>query len=238
MDEGPYESRQALVLDPIPLRKNRDVFTDLPPEIRNMIYSHVMEGEEKGEIRITRIRGESIISANVTSDVRNLLLVSKQISQEAASMFYGSRIFRFDDAACLCFFLGMIGFRNRASVAHIVLSNSASAEYFKSAAVLLRCLTGLRRFQVRFGRVYAQYHQRVHNMARFVKDFLSFFTAVDKTRGDKAFFDIINVCGLYACRDAPFSRLDDNNRMRMERQAAGTNTATHTALFQDSSKRN
>lgn len=91
---------------------------DLPREVRNRIYGYVLHGSVDGTLRqhtitITRNRWR------VLDCTPGLLLVNRQIYDEALPFLYTSRIFEFWEALCIGPWLGYRSARGRQSIHHM-----------------------------------------------------------------------------------------------------------------------
>ncbi|THX57986.1 hypothetical protein D6D06_03332 [Aureobasidium pullulans] len=119
MNEGPYKGRYVLVLQPEPADNEKFSFLELPAEIRNMIYSYVLErpgwslhisGKNSGVIepRWRKESGEWVTPA-MDSYSTSLMRVNKQISAESTPYLFSRHKFEFPDSTMMYRFLEYIG---------------------------------------------------------------------------------------------------------------------------------
>ncbi|KAF1348935.1 hypothetical protein BDV97DRAFT_194971 [Delphinella strobiligena] len=99
---GPYKGYQALILVPVP--EHKFPFMELPPELRNMIYTFLLapkgydislRGKKAGNFQ-ARFQARATPQARARPSLTQglaMLSVSKEIHEEAASVFYGCNRF-------------------------------------------------------------------------------------------------------------------------------------------------
>ncbi|KAG9672160.1 hypothetical protein KCU95_g18885, partial [Aureobasidium melanogenum] len=119
MNEGPYAGRHVLVMQPEPDENEKFPFLDLPAEIRNMIYSLVLErpgcsirlsGKHSGIISTDWYEGNNrLISKEAEPYSTSLVRVNKQISSEASPYLFSRHTFEFPDSTMLQRFLEYLG---------------------------------------------------------------------------------------------------------------------------------
>ncbi|KAH0366401.1 hypothetical protein KCU65_g5321, partial [Aureobasidium melanogenum] len=118
MTGGPYAGRHVLVMQPEPDENEKFPFLDLPAEIRNMIYSLVLErpgcrillsGKHSGIISTDWYHGYKRISKHDEPYSTSLMRVNKQISIEASPYLFSRHTFEFPDSTMLQRFLEYLG---------------------------------------------------------------------------------------------------------------------------------
>ena len=86
----------------IPVMKQAFNFCNLPPEIRNMIYKHLLTSELEHDIIDMDILSDghpnrgTFRSSSQTYKHHNLLMINKQIKEEAQDIFWGQHGFAFE----------------------------------------------------------------------------------------------------------------------------------------------
>ncbi|THX08526.1 hypothetical protein D6D18_01672 [Aureobasidium pullulans] len=119
MNEGPYKGRYVLVLQPEPADNEKFPFLELPAEIRNMIYSYVLErpgcsiyiqGKHTGIIDTRwRKEGGQWLQRSEISYSTSLMRVNKQINVESTPYLFSRHMFEFPDTTMMQRFLDYIG---------------------------------------------------------------------------------------------------------------------------------
>lgn len=119
MTYGPYAGLHVLVLQPEPDEHEKFPFLDLPAEIRNMIYSLVLErpgyhielsGKHSGIIQSRWYKpGSGYISRSDQPYSTSLMRVNKQISVETTPYLFSRHKFEFTDTTMMQRFLEYIG---------------------------------------------------------------------------------------------------------------------------------
>jgi len=100
ISDGVFRGRQIVMLEPAPRVEKPFRFLELPAEIRNMVYSHLL-GDDTMKVRIrvgyhSRISGEWLDAHDEKVPMKpstNILSVCRSVFDEAASVFYGSPVF-------------------------------------------------------------------------------------------------------------------------------------------------
>lgn len=119
MTQGPYAGRHVLVMQPEPDENEKFPFLDLPAEIRNMIYSLVLE-RPGGTVRISGKHSGVIgtdwydnnncyISKDAEPYSTSLMRVNKQVSVESTPYLFSRHTFEFADSTMLQRFLEYLG---------------------------------------------------------------------------------------------------------------------------------
>ncbi|KAI5241701.1 hypothetical protein E4T47_05787 [Aureobasidium subglaciale] len=117
MTSGPYAGRHVLVLQPEPDEHEVFPFLRLPAEIRNMIYSLVLErpghklyiyGKNSGVINTLWLRDDGVprVQQHYSS---SLMRVNKQINVESTPYLFSRHTFDFSDSTMMQKFLEHIG---------------------------------------------------------------------------------------------------------------------------------
>lgn len=110
ISHGSHAGLEALVV--VPVRRKHFQFLDLPPEVRNMIYTAVF-CDENLEIRADRPQTRNAPSSIwITSNKKlglTFFLVCKQLSLEGGSILYGANTFVSGNMMLLGTFLQSIG---------------------------------------------------------------------------------------------------------------------------------
>lgn len=119
MTDGPYAGRHILVMQPEPDENEKFFFLHLPAEIRNMIYSLVLErpggtirlsGKQSGIISTDWYDGNNrYISKDDEPYSTSLMRVNKQISVESSPYLFSRHTFEFPDSTMLQRFLEYLG---------------------------------------------------------------------------------------------------------------------------------
>ncbi|KAI5200336.1 hypothetical protein E4T39_05777 [Aureobasidium subglaciale] len=119
MESGPYAGRHVLVLQPEPDEHEIFPFLKLPAEIRNMIYSLVLErpgyrirfyGKHSGVINTMWLRDDgSWLPTSKNPYSSSLMRVNKQINVESTPYLFSRHTFEFSDSTMLQRFLEYIG---------------------------------------------------------------------------------------------------------------------------------
>ena len=96
---------------------------DLPREVRNRIYTFALgggspSGKERLPTHTISIRRDCFFNPRCT---RSLVVVNRQIYEEALPLLYNSKIFKFMDVECVWGWLGLRSARAREAVQHIQL---------------------------------------------------------------------------------------------------------------------
>ncbi|THY72021.1 hypothetical protein D6C86_06339 [Aureobasidium pullulans] len=169
MNEGPYQGRYVLVLQPEPADNEKFPFLELPAEIRNMIYSYVLErpgwnlhisGKQSGVIepRWRKKSGEWITPA-MDSYSTSLMRVNKQISAESTPYLFSRHMFEFPDTTMMQRFLDYIGPKRVESLVSVRVDTQYHTSA-KKAYKLLAPATSLTKVELsafRFRRYYRAY---------------------------------------------------------------------------------
>lgn len=133
MTEGPYAGRHVLVMQPEPDENEKFPFLDLPAEIRNMIYSLVLErpggtvrisGKQSGVISTHWYGDHGYISKHDEPYSTSLMRVNKQISVESSPYLFSRHTFEFADSTMLQRFLEYLGPERVKSLVSISVSQS------------------------------------------------------------------------------------------------------------------
>ncbi|KAG9576508.1 hypothetical protein KCU86_g6413, partial [Aureobasidium melanogenum] len=133
MTKGPYAGRHVLVVQPEPDENEKFPFLDLPAEIRNMIYSLVLErpgctirlsGKHTGVIGTDWYGNSGYISKDAEPYSTSLMRVNKQISVESSPYLFSRHTFEFPDSTMLQRFLEYLGPERVKSLVSISVSQT------------------------------------------------------------------------------------------------------------------
>jgi len=156
MTHGPYAGLHVLVLQPEPDEHEKFPFLDLPAEIRNMIYSLVLErpgyhirlsGKHSGTIQTFwyNPKGRYIPRDQVYST--SLMRVNKQISVESTPYLFSRHTFEFTDSTMMQRFLEYLGPERTKSLVSVVV-NQQYAISIRQAYDLLSVATSLTKLEI------------------------------------------------------------------------------------------
>jgi hypothetical protein len=95
-------------------------FLDLPPEIRNMIYLHMLVGEEKLTIRYNYASNKPY--ARNSNNCVSALKICRQINREVASIVYGRLELHCNFPHAMLKFFKMIGLTNQVGLRKLELT--------------------------------------------------------------------------------------------------------------------
>ncbi|THY27377.1 hypothetical protein D6D01_04137 [Aureobasidium pullulans] len=148
MNEGPYKGRYVLVLQPEPADNEKFPFLELPAEIRNMIYSYVLErpgcsiyiqGKHTGIIDTRwRKEGGQWLPRSETSYSTSLMRVNKQINVESTPYLFSRHMFEFPDTTMMQRFLDYIGPKRVESLVSVRVDTQYSTTAQKAYKLLSR----------------------------------------------------------------------------------------------------
>ena len=202
ISQGVFKGRQMLLIDPEPTVDDQFRFLGLPPEIRNMIYDHLLGGEgDPLSISMARNnRGFHSLRTGHgyrTNESIALLSSCKQVSLEATPVFYGINKFEFACTTSMSRFLDSIGSNVRLlkkiSVQKVVHSTMRKAFASLHAATSLDSL----HFRLLGSFRYNWYPEYTARVLR------GLFTALQGVRNDReAVFTILSLAryGSVVCR--------------------------------------
>lgn len=118
LTEGPYAGRHVLVMQPEPEENEKFPFLNLPAEIRNMIYSLLLErpgyrvhisGKKTGIIDTHWYSDDKYMMRHDHPYSTGLMRVNKQISTESSPYLFSRHTFEFPDSTMLQKFLEYLG---------------------------------------------------------------------------------------------------------------------------------
>jgi hypothetical protein len=146
MINGQYAGLHVLVLRPEPDENERFPFLDLPAEIRNMIYSLVLErpgchiwlsGKHSGVIHTRWYNPEGrYISSNVEPYSTSLMRVNKQIAVESTPYLFSRHTFEFSDSTMMQRFLEYLGPERTESLVSVLVNQQYAVSAKKAYSLL------------------------------------------------------------------------------------------------------
>ncbi|KAI4827998.1 hypothetical protein E4T44_09932 [Aureobasidium sp. EXF-8845] len=146
MINGQYAGLHVLVLRPEPDENEKFPFLDLPAEIRNMIYSLVLErpgyhlmlsGKHSGVIQTRWFKpGTGFISRHDDPYSTSVMRVNKQISVESMPYLFSRHTFEFTDSTMMQRFLEYIGPERIKSLISVVCNQQYAISFRKAYALL------------------------------------------------------------------------------------------------------
>ncbi|KAK4541851.1 hypothetical protein LTR36_007383 [Oleoguttula mirabilis] len=166
---GALTGRRVLMLEPVTTFFR---FMDLPPELRQMVYDLLLTEEDDVGISTYKIESEprklcrdsfrtryrtekikwvqlkEVAASDPPSSLSSLLLLSKQVQQEAGTSFYANNTFRFESLTDMKFFLESIkDFRRFLRYIRLCVDGYTSTKA-RDTFQLLKDATSLRSFVV------------------------------------------------------------------------------------------
>ncbi|KAG9641313.1 hypothetical protein KCU95_g15155, partial [Aureobasidium melanogenum] len=146
MTKGPYAGRHVLVMQPEPDENEKFPFLNLPAEIRNMIYSLVLErpgctirlsGKHSGVISTDWYDADDrYISKDDEPYSTSLMRVNRQISVESTPYLFSRHTFAFPDSTMLQRFLQYLGPERVKSLVSISVSQTYKVSVWEAYQLL------------------------------------------------------------------------------------------------------
>ncbi|GAB7357715.1 hypothetical protein MBLNU459_g0378t1 [Dothideomycetes sp. NU459] len=142
ISSGILKGRQILVLQPDQTPTTSVSLLDLPPEVRNIIYCALLvkPGQDPCYVRGKQFKHLRCLGP----ESFGLFRTSRQVYQEAATVYYGFNKFNFTDTTTLLHYLTRIGsstkFLRHVEVDGITKATAAKAGKLLAAATRLECL--------------------------------------------------------------------------------------------------
>ncbi|KAI4732086.1 hypothetical protein E4T49_00264 [Aureobasidium sp. EXF-10728] len=169
MTQGPYAGRHVLVMQPEPDEKEKFPFLNLPAEIRNMIYSLVLErpgwrlrlsGKQSGVINCRWLSDRTIsMPLEFRPYSTSLMRVNKQINVESSPYLFSRHTFEFTDSTMLKMFLEYLGPERVKSLVSISVSQQYAVSV-RQAYQLLSPASGLTKLELEHWHGYRAYPTR------------------------------------------------------------------------------
>lgn len=201
MTYGPYAGLHVLVLQPEPDEHEKFPFLELPAEIRNMIYSLVLErrghhiclsGKNSGTIQTFWYNPEGRYLSRDSSYSTSLMRVNKQISVESTPYLFTRHTFEFIDSTMMQRFLEYIGPERTKSLVSVLVKQQYAVS-IRQAYDLLSPATSLNKLEIHSSNWYPHgYHIQFDWPAVLLPVFQSLCSA-GRSRDDV--FDMINIQG-------------------------------------------
>lgn len=203
MTKGPYAGLHVLVLQPEPDENEKFPFLDLPAEIRNMIYSLVLERpgchiwlscKHSGVIstRWYCPKGRYMSSHDEPYST-GLMRVNKQISIESTPYLFSRHTFEFSDSTMMQRFLEYLGPKRTESLVS-VLVNQQYAVSAKQAYNLLSPAVSLTKLEIHS--TYSYHYGYYHTVSDWSPVLLPLFQSLHSAgRSRDDIFDIIDIPG-------------------------------------------
>lgn len=203
MTSGPYAGLHVLVLQPEPDEHERFPFLDLPAEIRNMIYSLVLErpghriylsGKHTGIISTLWICPKpSKTWSHPERYSTSLMRVNKQISVESTPYLFSRHTFEFTDSTMMQRFLEYLGPERASSLVSVAVDQQYAVSV-KQAYRLLSPAVSLTKLDI----VSTQWHHHSYNhspseWSSILLPLVQSLCSAGRSRDDV--FDIITIPG-------------------------------------------
>jgi len=202
MTHGPYAGLHVLVLQPEPDENEKFPFLDLPAEIRNMIYSLVLErsgyhihlsGKHSGTIQTRWYKpGCGYISRWDRPYSSSLMRVNKQISAESSPYLFSRHIFEFNDSTMMQRFFEYIGSERTKSLISVRV-NQLYAVSVRQAFNLLSPAVSLAKLHLRGVYTYG-YGYQTHDFTSLLLPLFQSLYSAGRSRDDV--LNIIDIPGV------------------------------------------
>lgn len=209
MNYGPYAGLHVLVLQPEPDEHEKFPFLDLPAEIRNMIYSLVLErpgyhielsGKHSGVIRTHWYKpGHGAWTRTDQPYSPSLMRVNKQVSVESSPYLFSRHTFEFRDTTMMQMFLKHIGSERTKSLVSVQV-NQLYAISTRQAFNLLSPADSLVKFHIRSMHCYAYGYNHTPDWPSVLLPLFQSLCSAGRSRDDV--LDMIDISGVVrgSCR--------------------------------------
>lgn len=202
MTYGPYAGLHVLVLQPEPDEHEKFPFLDLPAEIRNMIYSLVLErpgyhidlsGKQSGVIRTHWYKPGHGAWTNVNQPYSpSLIRVNKQISVESSSYLFSRHTFEFRDTTMMERFLEYIGSERTKSLVSVRV-NQLYGVSTRQALNLLSPAVSLTKLQIMSAHCYRYGYSHTPDWSSVLLPLFQSLCSAGRSRDD--ILDMIDIPG-------------------------------------------
>jgi hypothetical protein len=202
MTNGPYVGLHVLVLQPEPDEHEKFPFLDLPAEIRNMIYSLVLErpgyhielsGKHSGVIHTRWYnRGRGYISRHDEPYSTSLMRVNKQISVESMPYLFSRHTFEFRDSTMMQRFLEYIGPERTKSLVSVAVSQQYAIS-IRQAYDLLSSAVSLTKLEIHSSYWYPYGHHALFDWPTILLPVFQSMLSANRSRDD--IFNLITIHG-------------------------------------------
>lgn len=203
MTYGPYAGLHVLVLQPEPDEHEKFPFLNLPAEIRNMIYSLVLErpgyyidlsGKRSATIQCRWYKpGSGYIPRHAEPYSTSLMRVNKQISAESSPYLFTRHTFEFVDTTMMQMFLEYIGPECTKSLVSVQV-NQLYAVSTRQAFILLSAAVSLTKLQIRTAYYFVYNSNYTPEWPSILLPLVQSLYSAGRSRDD--IFDIITVLGV------------------------------------------
>jgi hypothetical protein len=200
MTTGPYAGLSVLVLQPEPDEHETFPFLDLPAEIRNMIYSLVLErldnnillsGKHTGIIQPLWLGPKRNDTSRIHGSYStSLIQVNKQISIESMPYLFTRHTFEFSDSTMMQRFLEYLGPERTKSLVSVQVDQQYSVSVRKAYA-LLSSAVSLTKLVIKS--FYCYYYHSRSDWAVILLPLFQSLCSTGRSRDDV--FDIITIQG-------------------------------------------
>jgi hypothetical protein len=210
MTNGPYAGLHVLVLQPEPDEHKKFPFLDLPAEIRNMIYSLVLErpgyqielsGKHSGVIHTRWYgRGRGYMSRHDQPYSTSLMRVNKQISVESTPYLFSRHTFEFRDSTMMQRFLEYLGPERTKSLVSVKVTQHYVISISKAYALLSSAIS-LTKLEISSSYWYPYGYQTRFDWSAVLLPIFQSLLSAGRSRDD--IFDMITIHGAVAgsCRE-------------------------------------